>query len=642
MCGIAGLWLPQPTLSTDELRALGHRMTDPIRHRGPDADGHWWTAERGVLLGHRRLAILDLSPTGAQPMASGSGRYHIAFNGEIYNFQELRSLLAGTGARFRGTSDTEVLLAGFEAWGIPETIRRAHGMFALAVWDGLQAQLVLARDRLGEKPLYVASGADGILFGSELKALRAVPGRRWEVNAEAIGHFLRHGYVPAPFSIWQGVTKVLPGEILTFRAPTAAPVRDRYWNAATELAAQRTPGLSGSFEEATNALETLLRRVVREEMVSDVPIGAFLSGGVDSSLVTALMQAESDRRVRTFTIGFQDERYDEAPFARAVARHLDTEHTEITLSPDDALRFVEELPDIYDEPFADDSQLPTLLVSHTTRQHVTVALSGDGGDEFFSGYTQYRPGRDSVGRLVAQIPPTILPLVRMGFGALPPRVRHGLLGRVRNAGSTEPVAWVDDRVRLALSGRSEQQRYEDALAVWPDPDRLLVSPLGPLEGTGIWTTFDSYAEPRMLWDAQTYLPDDICVKVDRAAMHASLEVRSPFLHHEVAAFAWSLPLSFKRRGDEGKLILKALLARHVPPAITERPKRGFAVPLDRWLRGALRPWAEELLRTSERSSLLRHDVVLALWRAHLAGSANYANKLWPIFMLLAWRRRWLA
>lgn len=574
-------------------------------------------------------------------MESATGRYLIAFNGEIYNFQELRASLLAAGAGFRGTSDTEVLLAGFDAWGIAATIRRADGMFALGVWDRELRRLSLARDRLGEKPLYVAAGAEGVLFGSELKALLAVPGRQWALSEEALWHFLRHGYIPAPLSIWRGIAKLLPGELLTFDAPTAAPSRERYWDAATELTSRRAPGFSGAFKDAADALESLLRRVVRQEMISDVPIGAFLSGGIDSSLVTALMQAESDRRVRTFTIGFQDEQYNEAPFARAVARHLGTEHTEVLLAQDEALRFVDALPDVYDEPFADSSQLPTLLVSHTTRQHVTVALSGDGGDELFSGYTQYRPGRDSLGRALARIPAPVQPLVGAAMGAMPRRLRQRLLAGLRNPHATEPIERLDDRLLLALRGRSERQRYEDALAIWPDPDRLLVSPLGPLERAGVWPAFEEYAEPRMLWDTQTYLPDDICVKVDRAAMHASLEVRSPLLHHEVAEFAWSLPPSFKRRGDDGKLILKEILARHVPRSITERPKRGFAVPLDRWLRGSLRPWAEELLLGGGAPSPFRSAEVATMWRAHSTGAADHGRELWPILMFLAWRRRWL-
>jgi asparagine synthase (glutamine-hydrolysing) len=573
-------------------------------------------------------------------MASPSGRFVMAFNGEIYNFQELRAWLSSSGAQFRGSSDTEVLLAGFEVWGITETIRRAHGMFAVGVWDRDKRQLVLARDRLGEKPLYVSWGTQGVRFGSELKSLLAVPGHRQEVANAALWHLLRFGYIPAPLTIWEGISKVKPGELLIFSSANGDPECDTYWNAAERLSAKRFEGFRGDEEQATTGLEALLRRVIRQEMIADVPIGAFLSGGTDSSLVTALMQAESERRVRTFTIGFHDEQFDEAPFARAVAKHLGTEHTEVTLAPDEALKFVDALPDIYDEPFADSSQLPTLLVSHTTRQHVTVALSGDGGDELFSGYTQYRPGRDSLGRTVSRVPRFALPLVRSALHALPSSVRQHILTRLRSETSTESVERLDDRVRLALRDRSERQRYEDALAIWPDPDRVLESSMGELEREGRWLSFDDFSSPRMLWDTQTYLPDDICVKVDRAAMNASLEVRSPLLHHEVAEFAWSLPMNYLRRGDEGKRILKAVLARHVPSALTDRPKRGFAVPLDRWLRGTLRPWAEELLAKAAEGGPFRADVVLRLWRAHLAEQGNHGRQLWPILMFLAWRKRW--
>jgi asparagine synthase (glutamine-hydrolysing) len=614
-------------------------MASSLSHRGPDDEGIW-TCDRGdVALGHRRLAILDLSAAGAQPMSSANDRFHLVFNGEIYNFGQLRAHLTQLGCRFRGTSDTEVLLAGFEAWGIAETVRRAHGMFALGVWDTQDRRLTLARDRLGEKPLYVAWGHHGVRFGSELKALFAAPGGARAIDEAALWHLLRVGYIPAPHTIWKGVTKVLPGELLTFCSATAEPEHDRYWDPAVVLPAQRTPGFTGSEQEATDALEVLLRRVIAQEMVADVPVGAFLSGGTDSSLVTALMQAESTRRVRTFTIGFHDGQFDEAPFARAVAQHLGTEHTEVMLAPDDALQFVDALPDIYDEPFADSSQLPTLLVSHTTREHVTVALSGDGGDELFSGYTQYRPGRDSVGRVLSRIPTPIWPLLRGGLAALPTAMRHGLLSRLRRPPATEPVERLDDRIRLALAGRSERQRYEDALAIWPDPDRLLVVPRGAQERAGTWRELEDYASPRMLWDTQTYLPDDICVKVDRASMHASLEVRAPLLHHEVAEFAWSLPMCYLRAGDDGKRILKAVLARHVPPGLTERPKRGFAVPLDRWLRGSLRPWGDALL-SSAAPTPFRLDAVRALWQAHLAEQGNHGRQLWPVFMFLSWRQRW--
>jgi asparagine synthase (glutamine-hydrolysing) len=572
-------------------------------------------------------------------MQSASGRFVLVFNGEIYNFRDLRRELSSQGARFRGSSDTEVLLAGFEAWGIPETVRRAHGMFALGVWDRHTLRLSLSRDRLGEKPLYVSWGPNGLRFGSELKTLLAVPGHSREIDAAAVWHLLRCGYIPAPHTIWEGISKVLPGQLLTFGNPSGAPEQERYWDPAVVLSARRASGFTGSAHEATQALEALLRRVISQEMVADVPIGAFLSGGTDSSLVTALMQAESERRIRTFTIGFHDEQFNEAPFAQAVAKHLGTEHTEVMLAPDEALQFVDALPDIYDEPFADSSQLPTLLVSHTTRQHVTVALSGDGGDELFSGYTQYRPGRDSVGRILSKLPPVSRPLLRGGLAALPRPVRYGVLSRLRSNPTTEPVERLDDRIRLALTGRSEQQRYEDALAIWPDPDHVLAKPQRSQERAGTWLPMDDYASPRMLWDTQTYLPDDICVKVDRAAMHASLEVRAPLLHHEVAEFAWSLPRPYLRDGDEGKRILKAVLARHVPTELTERTKRGFAVPLDRWLRSALRPWGEDLL-SSAKDWPFRPDVVRGLWRAHLEERGNHGRQLWPVLVFLAWQRRW--
>jgi asparagine synthase (glutamine-hydrolysing) len=636
MCGIAGAWLPSPTHTRDDLLSTGRRMTDTIRHRGPDAEGHWAAAETAVVLGHRRLSIIDLSDTGAQPMHSAGGRYVLVFNGEIYNFQRLRNALVALGATFRGSSDTEVLLAGFEAWGIEQTIRQTAGMFALAVWDNASAQLTLARDRLGEKPLYVGWGSEGIVFGSELKALRAGPARHWRIDQQALAGFLRHGYVPGPLSIWEGVFKVRPGEMLVFTGATRQPLALRYWDAGEMLPNAARRPFTGSEAEGVDALDALLRRVVRDEMISDVPLGAFLSGGVDSSLITAIMQQESARPVRTFTIGFGDERYNEAPFARAIADHLGTEHTEVILAPEDALPFVERLPQIYCEPFADSSQLPTLLVSHVTRRHVTVALSGDGGDELFSGYTQYRPGRDTLGRAAASIPALVRPMLHAGLKAIPAGVRRGALGMLKASGTGEPLERLDARMLSTFAARSEQERYANALAIWPDPDAVLRdsgTPLPTIEAR--WLDHGSFSEQRMLHDTLTYLPDDICVKVDRAAMDASLEVRAPLLHHEVAEFAWSLPLHHKRVGDDGKRILKALLARYVPRSLTERPKRGFAVPLAEWLRGPLRPWAEALV-SADRPSPISRVRVRAMLTEHVQGRADHARQLWPVLTLLQW------
>lgn len=611
-------------------------MTTTIRHRGPDAEGHWASAEAAIVLGHRRLSIIDLSETGAQPMQSSSGRYVLVFNGEIYNFRQLRAELEPLGASFRGSSDTEVLLAGFEAWGIGPCIQRAAGMFALAVWDTESRHLTVARDRLGEKPLYVGWGAEGIVFGSELKALRAGPPRRWTVSQQAVAAFLRHGYVPGPLSIWEGVAKVRPGEMLVFGGATEQPAAHRYWDAGVELPSAARHPFSGSEVEAVHALDLLLRRVVREEMISDVPLGAFLSGGVDSSLITALMQAESARPVRTFTIGFGDVRYNEAPFARAIAEHLGTDHTEVILSPEDALPFVERLPDIYCEPFADSSQLPTLLVSHVTRQHVTVALSGDGGDELFSGYTQYRPGRDTMGRAAARLPSVLRPVLHAGLNAIPTSVRRGVLGLLKPSGAEEPIERLDARLLATLAARSEQERYVNALAIWPDPTLILHDKQARLPAIeACWLDGVSFAERRMMHDTLTYLPDDICVKVDRAAMDASLEVRAPLLHHEVAEFAWSLPLHHKRVGDEGKRVLKALLAQYVPKSLTERPKRGFAVPLAEWLRGPLRPWAETLI-SADRAWPISRSRARQLLSEHVKRDADHARQLWPVLTLLQW------
>lgn len=614
-------------------------MTDPIAHRGPDADGHWANAEQGLVLGHRRLSIIDLSPAGAQPMISATGRFVIVFNGEIYNFRTLRDELAQAGASFRGGSDTEVLLAGFEAWGIGATIRRAAGMFALAVWDREQRTLSLARDRIGEKPLYVASGPQGLLFGSELKAMTVHRDRDWSVNSRAVEAVLRYGYVPAPMCIYQCAYKVLPGEILGFVSSRAEPTRDQYWTPGTMAKRAKAAAFVGTETEAVDALDLLLRRVVREEMESDVPLGAFLSGGIDSSLITAVMQTQSQRPIRTFTVGFEDAGFNEAHFARDVARHLGTSHTEVVLRQDAALGFVEQLPVAFDEPFADSSQLPTMLVSSITRRHVTVALSGDGGDEMFGGYTQYREGRDTMARTVSQTPRMLRWLTVGVLASLPRSIRSRMLDAFRSADGERSDAF-DARLMSALAGADPQLQYEDSLSIWPDMSRILPSARHStrLRTAAHWLAKASPSEQRMLHDLQTYLPDDICVKVDRAGMLMSLETRAPLLHHDIVEFAWSLPLHHKIIGDEGKLILRDLLSRYVPRSLFERPKRGFSVPLGSWLRGPLRAWGDDLIGPSLEALGIDLSTARAEWRTHQQGTGDCSRRLWPLLMLALWQR----
>jgi asparagine synthase (glutamine-hydrolysing) len=637
MCGIAGFWKPAGTNADAAMGAL-RRMTDALAHRGPDADGQWVDAERGVALGHRRLSIVDLSPTGAQPMRSRSGRFTMVFNGEIYNYRTLRDELAALGAVYRGTSDTEVMLAGFEIWGLTATLDRLAGMFAFAVWDSATEELWLARDRMGEKPLYIAQFGDQLAFSSEIKSFRTLPGFPREIDPHALGQVLRNGYVGGEQAIYRAVTRLRPGSYAVVSSKGGQPhVRTHvYWNVLDQLRQASTPPQFGSDAEATDALDALLTQVVGDEMVADVPVGAFLSGGVDSSLIVGVMQKVATRPVRTFTIGFRESSHDESPFARAVAQHLGTEHTEIMLSSEDALSFVERLDSIFDEPFADSSQLPTLLVSSVTRQHVTVALSGDGGDELFGGYTQYL-NKDSVANLVQRVPRTL----RAPLGATISAAPDAIVSTVLKGSSS----WIPNtRARLvqALRNDSRAHAYENLLAKWVSASDILSPSMAKQQQDSseslVWPDAATDVEARMAYDMQHYLPDDILVKVDRSAMAFSLETRAPLLDHRVVEFAVNQPLDLKIRSGRGKFLLRNLLARYIPQAMIDRPKRGFSIPLGQWLRGPLKGWGSDML---QNDALLREwfqpSVVASMWQAHLAGE-DHQERLWPVLMVMQWLR----
>lgn len=641
MCGIAGIWDPNGVA----LEVTARAMADAVRHRGPDGDGVWVDREAGVALAHRRLAIIDLTPTGAQPMASANGRYVITFNGEIFNFQDLRGELGAAGQHFRGTSDTEVILEGCVRWGIDATIRRLVGMFAFALWDRDERRLHLVRDRLGIKPLYYLQRAKRLLFGSELKALRAAPGWRPDIDRSAVVGFLRHGYVPSPLAIYQDVAKLPPGSHLTVDAGGTATL-GRYWDvrqvAAQGLAvAERTPLSAGEAEER---LDSLLREAVRLRMIADVPLGAFLSGGIDSSTVVALMQAQSTRPVKTFSIGFREAGYDESGHARAVAQHLGTDHTELIVEPRHALDTIPRIAEWYDEPFADSSQIPTFLVSELARRHVTVALSGDGGDELFAGYNRYFWG------------------TRLWNAArsIPHPLRKGLAGAIHRApvglwdglGSILPGRFcppqLGDKLRkvaILLAAAGPDAIYRSLVSQWDDPLDIVgdgTEPATPLWDAAMAQTVPGFMERMQLLDFMTYLPDDILTKVDRATMAVSLEGRVPLLDHRVVEFAWTLPRSLKVGGGAGKWLLKRVLGRYVPPALTERPKMGFGVPIDSWLRGPLRDWAEDLLSPAAlmADGIFRVEPIRALWQAHLSGAVAGQYRLWPVLIFQAWRRRW--
>lgn len=611
-------------------------MTSTLRHRGPDDEGTWVDEKQSIALGHRRLAIVDLSMTGHQPMISESGRYVLAFNGEIYNHLELRKQLEATNPNrgWRGQSDTESLLACIEAWGVERTLQSSVGMFAYALWDREERTLVLARDRAGEKPIYYGWQGNTFLFGSELKALRAHPAFNAAVDRGALALFLRRNYVPAPWSIFQGIFKLAPGTWLEIR-PGQRDLQPRAYWSLTEVALRGMAGpFTGSDAEAVNELERLLGKAVAGQRVADVPLGVLLSGGIDSSLIAAVMQTQSTEPVRTFTIGFEEKVYDEAAHARAVAAYLGTEHTELYLSPDDALALIPQLPVMYDEPFADSSQLPTHLAMRLARQHVTVAVSGDAGDEFFCGYNRY----------------LFLPRVWQGFRRLPRPILRPALGLMstlpsivgRAVGAAQTAEKMAKLSKLC-SGRhaSIDDLYLATLTEWPDAAGMVVDghiPPNLLDARDSWPQLSDPVARMMALDGLTYLPDDILTKLDRASMAVSLETRAPFLDRDVMQFAWRLPMSMKLRDGKGKWILRQLLDRHVPRSLVERPKMGFGIPLDEWLRGPLREWASDLLTEDRlrREGYLHSDFITRTWRAHLRGEGSFGYRLWSVLMFQAW------
>ncbi len=644
MCGISGILDPRAPAHGDELRAFVTCMTESLGHRGPDHQGVWIDAESGVAFGHRRLSIIDLSPEGHQPMLSGDRRFVISFNGEVFNFRALRQELEPRGHRFRGHSDTEVMLAAIEEWGLEEAIRRFIGMFAFALWDRRERSLHLVRDRLGIKPLYYGWADRTLLFASELKAFRAHPAFRPEIDRDALAAYMRHNYVPCPHTIYKRVFKLAPGTILTVSPRRRDPEPKTYWS-AREVARDglRAP-LGASADEATSQLDSLLRDAIKLRLESDVPLGAFLSGGVDSSTVVALMQAESARPVRTFTIGFRESDYDEAAHARAVAAHLHTEHTELYVEPSDALKLIPCIPDWYDEPFADSSQLPTFLVSQMTRRHVTVSLSGDGGDELFAGYARYF-WAESIWRVT---------------GRMPQALRHrlaGLLTRLSPAQIDRIFAFLPRRIRPPRAGDKSHKLastlrldsvdavYRRLLSHWTEPERLVLGstePKGVVWDESLPSDFPDFLPRAQFLDLVTYLHDDILTKVDRASMAVSLEARVPLLDHRIVELAWRLPLDLKVRGRQTKWILRQVLYRHVPRHLIERPKMGFGVPIDAWLRGPLREWAEGLLdeRRLRQDGYLDAAPIRQKWAEHLSGHRNWHYLLWDVLMFQAWRERW--
>jgi asparagine synthase (glutamine-hydrolysing) len=640
MCGLTGFIDFTRNKGEDALREKVGMMAETLRHRGPDDDGAWADAETGVALGFRRLSIIDLTTQGHQPMASASNRHVMVFNGEVYNFRDLKRELESAGTRFKGSSDTEVILEAIEAWGLEAAVQRFIGMFAIALWDRKEQTLHLVRDRIGVKPLYWGRQGNLLLFGSELKALRAHPDWTPEIDRGALAAYFRHSYVPSPFSIYKGIEKLMPGTLLSI-GPDGRETTVTYWSLANVQEAGRGELLDVSDDQAADGLDALIRESVGLRMISDVPLGAFLSGGIDSSTVVAVMQAQSSRPVKTFTIGFEENAVNEAKDAKHVANHIGTDHTELIIRPAEAREVIPRLAEMYDEPFADASQIPTALVSGLARREVTVSLSGDGGDELFGGYDRYLRGRD-LWNVLRKIPSPLRPMTagllkvvpisawNVLFSLMPKRVTPGQKGRTMH--------WLAGN----LASGDFNAFFHRLVSTWDAPETLV---LGANESKApFWASGDDgdILERMMYLDSVTYLPDDILAKLDRASMAFSLEAREPLLDHRIFEFAWQLPIGMRFRGGKDKWLLRQVLARYVPPELTERPKQGFSLPLGDWLRGPLREWAEELLTEKRLSEdgVLDPAAVGTAWKGLLGDEPAADARIWSMLMFQAWRERW--
>ena len=644
MCGIAGSVSPP---RADARAEPGHvaRMIATLVHRGPDDSGLWAESESGVCLGHRRLAILDCSQAGHQPMVSASQRYVVAFNGEIYNHLLLRDALAAEGCApaWRGTSDTETMAAAFDAWGVEQALTRFVGMFAIAAWDRERRVLVLARDRIGEKPLYYGRLRGTWLFGSELKALAAHPAFQGDIDPQALSDYMRLGYVPAPASIWRGVSKVSPGCLVTIDAAAGTMTQRAYWSVLAAAAGE--PPAFDSDAQAIDAAESLMRRAVSQQMISDRPLGALLSGGIDSSCIVALMSLAAREPVRTFSIGFHESAFNEAEYARSVAQHLGTHHTDLYVSAAQAREVIPLLPDLYDEPFADASQIPTYLVSKLARGSVTVALTGDGGDELFGGYPHHVMGA-RLWNLIRRVPAPM----RQHLGALLERASPAAIDRLfarmlpqdaaSGAKALRPAQKLTALARV-LRSRDPEALYLQLMSHWSEQSVLAEPVRGHrlvqgVPDTGAATTQEDF----MRRDLLLYLPDDILAKTDRASMAVSLETRAPLLDHRVVEFALRLPLSMKIRQGQSKWLLRQVLYRHVPQALVDRPKMGFSVPIGAWLRGPLREWAGDLIASAggPAAGLLDRAALARMLAEHAAGVRDRNQQLWAALMFLAWAR----
>ena len=640
MCGFAG-FLKKTALLNDPTNTL-RNMGLAIVNRGPDSSGEWFCAEHGIGLSHRRLAIVDMTASGHQPMVSSSGRYVMAFNGEIYNHLELRKVLeeANPSLTWNGTSDTETMLASFEHYGLSAALDTLVGMFAAAVWDTQAQALYLFRDRLGEKPLYYGWQDDTFLFGSELKALKAHPAFNADIYRPGISLLLRYGYIPAPYSIYENIFKLEAGEYACVSSRQPEVQVTKYWDVADVIKSSVNDPFKGNAPEATAHLETLLETTISQQMLADVPLGSFLSGGIDSSLIVSLMQKQSSRPVKTFSIGFDDKSYDEAGYAKAVAAHLKTEHHELYVSSADALDVIPKLPSIYDEPFSDSSQIPTYLVSALAREQVTVSLSGDGGDELFCGYNRYKMTAKFWSAL-KKVPRPIRSLSSAMLTSISPATLDLLASKVPKLSGYGSVGDKVHKAARVMSSRSAQDIYVGLVSKHPNPQTLVINGVEPdtclIGNTPDFTALDDIQQ-MMALDTLSYLPEGVLTKLDRASMAVSLEGRAPFLDHRVFEFAWQLPLSMKMQGNDSKWILRQILYKYVPQALIDRPKMGFGVPLRDWLCGPLREWAETLLDEQRlvQEGYFNVPAVRALWAQHAGGRYDRSGILWAILMFQAW------
>ena len=644
MCGITGFWDTTLKLDAQSLQNVARQMTDTLVLRGPDDEGQWVDESRGIALGHRRLAILDLSPEGHQPMVSVDSRYIIVFNGEIYNFLEIRKQLEQRGYKFRGHSDTEVMLASFCEWGLEKSIKSFNGMFAFALWDRQEKVLHLGRDRFGEKPLYYGWFGSTFLFSSELKALKAYPNFSANVNRGSLTALLRYKYIPAPHTIYENIYQLLPGTFLTIDGEKSSLNPITYWSAREVAEHSAANRFTGSENEAVEQLEQLLKESVALRMISDVPLGAFLSGGIDSSTIVALMQAQSEKPIKTFAIGFAEDEYNEAQYAKAVAKHLGTDHTELNVTAQDAFDLIPKIPSLYDEPFADCSQIPTFLLAQMTREKVTVSLSGDGGDELFAGYDRYYDATNIWGK-TSSLPNPMRQLVSQGLNIFSPQIWNKILAPIA---ASLPASLTESTPGEQLQKISEIFKFQNMEAIYlfllssfKDAPSFVVGGedlSDAINNQNLWSQLSDGIERLMYLDTVSYLPDDILVKVDRASMGVSLESRIPLLDPQIYNFAWSLPMSMKFKNGKRKHILREVLYKYIPSELIDRPKMGFGIPIQSWLRGPLRDWAEDLLAENrlQQEGFLEPKLIRKVWQEHLNEEGDRGYALWNVLMFQAW------